>query len=143
MASRGRQASPASSADNSSSTGRSKSRTSATPVPKKRLIKGATPVSPTASTASSAATATGAGSSKKQKAGVKPSQDGKGEAAGVAADTNGLAIVQAIEKDRRNGTSAGSSDANVDLGPEEQTYRDPAPLKWRIFEAASKTNGQR
>lgn len=26
---------------------------------------------------------------------------------------------------------------------DEHVYRDPAPLKWRIFEAVAKTNGQR
>lgn len=143
MNSRGRQASPAASADNSSSTGRSKSRTSATPLGKKRLTKGATPISPPTSTASSAATTVAtAAASKKQKGAVKSSPDGKRKSSDVAADT-GLAIVQAIEKERKSGTTPSSSGANVDLGPEEQTYRDPAPLKWRIFEAAAKTSGQR
>lgn len=26
---------------------------------------------------------------------------------------------------------------------DERVYRDPAPLKWRIFEVVAKTNGQR
>lgn len=26
---------------------------------------------------------------------------------------------------------------------DEQVYRDPAPLKWRIFEVVAKANGQR
>lgn len=37
---------------------------------------------------------------------------------------------------------AGKIKINENTEP-EYTYRDPVPLKWRIFEAAAETNGQR
>lgn len=56
-------------------------------------------------------------------------------------------------------STTGNSSNRVDLGrgigeatavaasahgdTDEYVYRDPAPLKWRIFEAVAKTNGQR
>lgn len=36
-----------------------------------------------------------------------------------------------------------NSDDTTDGTSLDHTYRDPAPLKWRIFETVAKTNGQR
>eukprot|EP00752_Nemacystus_decipiens_P006727 g6050.t1 len=65
----------------------------------------------------------------------------------------------AAEKPVKVETSNDSGEGGVDLGAkiaksfdldtdssevsDEQVYRDPAPLKWRIFEVVAKTNGQR
>lgn len=46
-----------------------------------------------------------------------------------------LGAKMAAEAFALGGSSSGVSD--------EQVYRDPAPLKWRIFEVVAKTNGQR
>lgn len=36
----------------------------------------------------------------------------------------------------------GGSSSSTEVS-DEQVYRDPGPLKWRIFEVVAKTNGQR
>ena len=44
----------------------------------------------------------------------------------------GAKIAEAFELDTNSGEVS-----------DEHVYRDPAPLKWRIFEVVAKTNGQR
>lgn len=71
-------------------------------------------------------------SNNKKKLHLKP----EGDARQVDERDKGERIAQAVQAELgvnidTNGTSP------------EHTYRDPAPLKWKIFEAAAKTNGQR
>lgn len=53
---------------------------------------------------------------------------------GATVDTQGLGIAEAFDRERRSSSVS---------GPDEQQYQGPGPLKWRIFEAAARTNGQR
>ena len=55
-------------------------------------------------------------------------------AAAVAAD-HGARIAEAVEADLKGPGTDEVIDGHI--------YRDPAPLKWGIFEAVAKTNGQR
>lgn len=64
-----------------------------------------------------------------------------------------------VETGDNSGSSSGGGDGGVDLGAkiaeafelgtyssevsDEQVYRDPGPLKWRIFEVVAARNGQR
>lgn len=56
-------------------------------------------------------------------------------AAAAAAADHGARIAEAVEADLKGPGNDGVIDGHV--------YRDPAPLKWGIFEAVAKTNGQR
>lgn len=62
----------------------------------------------------------------------KNSGSGGGAAAGLGVAATAK-IAEVFELDTNN--SGAVSD--------DQVYRDPAPLKWRIFEVVAKTNGQR
>lgn len=157
MAYRSRQASPASaSIARSNSRNKKGSRTSLTSgsAGRKRLTRDATIDDdvPAASAEVPGATTPMSGKHKGGK-GVKSSKKDRATSAGVSAGgteptktDGGLAIARAVQRSMRHGTRSedGNDTDDEQLGFEDQAcYRDPAPLKWKIFEAAAEANGQR
>lgn len=125
----------------------SRSKLSLTPTSAARAASGAVKAAAGAVAATTVAAAAVAPSKKKRLVKIKSEDfDAKtniktGVAAGAATDSydHGQKIADAIKADLKDSHSSRDDDSAVVDG---HVYRDPAPLKWRIFEAA-KENGHR